>query len=213
MEGSAIAPPRRVQRQGYLILTIIMGIAGSFVAMAAFAHGTYRVGPMIVKMEAFPATSGTTELAVEPISGAPLIKPGHAKATTHTGFLGFRGTVVGVYGDAFVPLAAKAVADPKSLADSIKADGKSAGKKFGLRVGLVVLGGGGAGGFAVALLGLRARRIFQGAISGVVVVAILGVLAWQTYDIDKFKTVQFNSPSAAGVNGLPPARVGPIAAR
>ena len=58
MEGSAIAPPRQVQRQGYLILTIIMGIAGSFLAMAVWAHGTYRVGPLIVEMKVKPATKG-----------------------------------------------------------------------------------------------------------------------------------------------------------
>lgn len=196
MEGSAIAPPRQVQRQGYLILTILLGIAGSLIGMAAFAKGTYRVGPLIVEMSVMPSGSGTTELGVEPIRGAPLIRAGHAKADTHTGFLAFEGTVVGVQGDAFLPLAAKAVANPKALADEIKAEGKSAGRRFGLRVGLVVLGGGAAGGFAVALLGMRARRIFQGAAAGVIVVAILGVLAWQTYDIDEFSKVQFTSGSA-----------------
>jgi 4-hydroxybenzoate polyprenyltransferase len=104
--------------------------------------------------------------------------------------------VIGVQGDAFVPLAVKAVTSPKSLADQIKADGKSAGRRFGLRVGLVVLGGGAAGGFAMALVGMRARRIFQGAAAGVIVVAILGVIAWQTYDIDAFSKVQFTSGSA-----------------
>ena len=196
MEGSAIAPPPQVQRQGYLILTMVMGIAGSFISMAAFAHGSYRVGPLIVEMKVKPATKGTTELAVSPISSAPLIHPGHAIADTHTGFLGFEGTVTGVYVADPALLAVKELADPKALADEIKKDGRSAAKKFGLRVGLVVLGGGAAGGFAVALIGMRTRRIFQGAIAGVIVVAILGVLAWQTYDIDKFKTVHFTSGSA-----------------
>jgi hypothetical protein len=199
MEGSAIAPPRQVQRQGYLVLTIILGIAGSFIAMAAFAKGTYRVGPLLVEMKVFPAAKGSTELGVEPIPNAPLIKPGHAKADTHTGFLAFEGVVNGVYGEGLIELAAKQVANPKALADEIKADGKSAGRKFGLRVGLVVLGGGAAGGFAVALLGMRMRRVFQGAAAGVLVIAILGVLAWQTYDIDKFSEVQFTSGSAVAV--------------
>lgn len=201
MDASAIAPPRQIQRQGYLILTILMGIAGSLIAMAAFAKGQYRVGPLIVEMKAFPATSGTTELGVEPISGAPAVRPGHAKAETHTGFLGLEGTVIGVQGDAFVPLAVQAVTSPKTLADQIQADGKSAGRRFGLRVGLVVLGGGAAGGFAVALLGMRARRIFQGAAAGVLVVAILGLLAWQTYDIDEFSKVRFTSGTAEAPPG------------
>jgi hypothetical protein len=196
MEGSAIAPPRQVKTQGYLVLTILLGIAGSLIAMAGFAKGTYRVGPLLVDMKVFPSGSGTTELGVEPISGAPLIKPGHTKTDTHTGFLAFEGIVTGVYGDALVPLAAQMVASPKSLADEIKAEGKTAGRKFGLRVGLVVLGGGAAGGFVVALLGMRMRRIFQGAAAGVIVVAILGVVAWQTYDIDKFSDVKFTSGSA-----------------
>src|SRR5436309_1411133 len=78
MEGSAIAPPRQVQRQGYLILTIIMGIAGSFLAMAVWAHGTYRVGPLIAEMKVKPPTKGTTERAFDPIPDTPLIKPGSA---------------------------------------------------------------------------------------------------------------------------------------
>lgn len=203
MEGSAIAPPRQVQRQGYLILTILLGIAGSLIAMAAFAKGTYRVGPLIVEMSAFPSGSGTTELGVEPIPNAPLLRPGHAKAETHTGFLGFKGTVIGIPGDPFVPEAAKAIVNPKALADRIKEDGKSAGRKFGLRVGLVVLAGGAAGGFVVALLGMRMRRIFQGAIAGVLVVAILGILAWQTYDIDEFSKVRFTSGTAVAPAASP----------
>ena len=197
MDGSALAPPRQVKTQGYLVLTILLGIAGSMIAMAAFAKGTYRVGPLIVEMSAFPATSGTTELGVSPLTNTPVTVARHAKADTHTGFLGFKGTVIGVGGEGFIPLAVESVASPKTLADEIKADGKSAGRRFGLRVGLVVLAGGSAGGFAVSLLGMRVRRIFQGAAAGVVVVAILGVLAWQTYDIDEFSKVQFTSGSAA----------------
>lgn len=195
MEGSALAPPRQVQTQTYLILTILLGIAGSLIAMAAFARGTYRIGPLVVEMKAFPSGSGTTELGVQLPATIP-IKPGNAKADTHAGFLAFEARVVGVYGEGLIPAAAKAAANPKALADEIEAEGKSAARKFGLKVGLVVLGGGAAGGFAVALLGMRARRVFQGLIAGVIVVAILGVVAWQTYDVDKFSEVQFTSGSA-----------------
>lgn len=196
MEGSAIAPPRQVSRQVYLLLSIILGIAGSMIAMAGFAKGTYRVGPMIVEMSVRPSHSGTTELGIQPIPGAPAIRSGNVVVETHSGFLGLEGTVIGVVGEASIPDALAAVQSPRSLADRIEADGKSAARRFGLRVALVVLAGGAAGGFAIALLGMKTRRIFQGAAAGVIVVAILGVLAWQTYDVDEFSKVQFRRGEA-----------------
>jgi hypothetical protein len=192
MEGSALAPPKQVTRQGYLILTILLGIGGSAGAMAAFGHGTYRVGPLLVEMRAKPSTSGTTEVGVE---FAQLgLKAGGAKAQTHSGFLALEGRVVGIIGDASAVQAIVATKDPLTLAKTIRDQGKTAIRKFLLRLGLVVLGGGAAGGFAVALVGLKARRIFQGIAAGVIAVGVLGVLAWQTYDIEKFSTVQFKPP-------------------
>jgi len=193
MEGAALAPPRQVQRQGYLILTILLGIAGSGIAMAAFAKGSYRVGPLIVEMQVKPATKGTTELSVQ---FAQLgLTAGDTKADTHAGFLAFDGRVTGVYSGAFSAAAATATKDPLSLATTIRDDGKKAMEKFLLKTGLIVIAGGAAGGFAIALVGLKTRRIFQGMIAGVLVVGALGILAWKTYDIDKFSTAKFAPPS------------------
>jgi hypothetical protein len=193
MEGSAIAPPRQFNRQGYLIVTILLGIVGSFVAMAAFGKGTYRVGPFLVEMSVKGDTKGTTEVGVE---FAQLgLTAGKAKKETHTGFLALHGSVVGIVGTDLSPEQVASAKDPFTLATTIRDDGKQAMRKFALRLGLVVLGGGAAGGAAIALVGLKTRRLFQGAIAGVLVVAILGVLAWQTYDIDKLRGTSFTQPS------------------
>lgn len=199
MEGSALAPPRQAARQVYMILSILLGIAGAMVAMAGFAKGQYRVGPLVVEMAVRPSTSGTTELGVQPIPGAPTIRTGNAVVETHSGFLGLEATVIGVYGvgrDLATPDVLAAVQNPKALADLIQRDGKSAARRFGLRVGYVVLAGGAAGGLAIALLGMKTRRIFQGAAAGVITVAILAILAWQTYDVDEFSKVQFRRGEA-----------------
>jgi hypothetical protein len=194
MEGSAIAPPRQFQRQGYFIITILLGIVGSFVAMAAFGKGTYRVGPYLVEMSVKGSTKGTTQLGVE---FAQLgLKAGSIKKETHTGFLGLRGAVTGIVGSSLSAEQIAAAKDPFTLATTIRDEGKAAMRKFALRLGLVVLGGGAAGGAAIALVGLKTRRLFQGAIAGIMVVGILGVLAWQTYDIDKLQGTTFTPPAA-----------------
>jgi len=189
MEGAALAPPKQVTRQGYLIVTIVLGIAGSFVAMAAFGDGTYRVGPMLVHFGMRPATSGTTELTVEPFATG--LKAGSVVAQTHSGFLALRSSLVGSIGESNIGDTITNSKDPLTMAEAIRDNGKTAFRKWALRLGLVVLAGGGAGGFAMALVGLKARRIFQGALAGVLTVGLLGLLAWQTYDIKKFSTVQF----------------------
>ena len=195
MEGAALAPPRQVQRQGYLIITILLGIIGAGVAMAAFAKGSYRVGPLIVEMSVKPATKGTTTLIV---SYAQLgLTAGTTKADTHAGFLAFQGDVTGIYGPGFAASALTETKDPAALAATIRDDGKKAMQKFLLKTGLVVLAGSAAGGFAIALVGLKTRRIFQGMLAGVLVVGALGILAWKTYDIDKFSTAKFSPPAVS----------------
>jgi len=195
MEGAALAPPRQVARQGYLILTILLGIAGSGIAMAAFAHGSYRVGPLIVEMSVKPATKGTTQVGSE---FARLgLQAGTAKAETHAGFLALKGTITGLYSQSISPQAVLDTQDPLTLAKTIRDQGKTAVKKVLLRVALVVIGGGAAGGAVVALIGLKTRRVFQGLLAGIVVVGVLGLIAWKTYDIDKFATAKFSAPGVA----------------
>lgn len=191
MDGSALAPPKQVTRQGYLIVTILLGIGGAFVALAGFGSGTYRVGPLLVEMSVKPSTSGTTEVDVE---FAQLgLKAGTAKAETHTGFLALRGSVVDIIGAASAPEAIQLTRDPLTLAKAIRDQGKTAFRKFAIRLGIVVLAGGAAGGAAIALIGFKTRRLFQGMLAGVLAVGILGALAWQTYDMDKFQGVGFET--------------------
>jgi hypothetical protein len=195
MEGSAIAPPRQVARQGYLIVTVLLGIAGSAIAMVAFGAHAYRVGPLLVEMNVKPSTEGTTTLGVEVAEIG--LKAGTVKTKTHSGFLALEGRVTGIVGTTVSTQAIAATKDPATLATFIQTEGKTAMRKYLLRLGLIVLGGGAAGGAAIAIVGLKARRIFQGALAGVLVVGILGVLAWQSYDISKFNGLKFGPPSVA----------------
>jgi hypothetical protein len=195
MDGSALAPPKQVAQKSYLIVTVLLGIAGSLVAMAAFSAHAYRVGPLLVDMSVKPSTEGTTTLGV--VYAQLGLKAGTAKVNTHSGFLALEGNVTGVIGTSVDLDTIAATKDPATLAKVIQTEGKTAMRKFLLRLGLIVLGGGAAGGAVIALVGLKTRRIFQGALAGVLVVGVLGLIAWQTYDIDKFKGLNFGAPSVA----------------
>lgn len=190
MEGSAIAPPHQVAQVRWLIAAMLLGAAGSLVAISAFGSAPYRVGPIVMEMKMRPSTSGTTELAVN-VAGR--LTPGFAEADTHTGFLSFRGTVISVVGTPNLEQAKVVTGDPYTLATFIKEEGGTAIRKFILRIGLLTLAGGAAGGMAVAAIGMRARRIFQGMVAGVVLVGALGAVAYQTYDREAFRKVQFRT--------------------
>ena len=194
--GEALAPAHEVSSYRYMVAAMILGAAGSMIALAAFSAHPYRVGPLVMEMQVMPSTSGKTELAVEPVKD--VIRTGHSEAQTHQGFLSFRGTVVGVVGDAFITDVARIVNQgPRQLAQTISDEGEDAFRRFGLRIGWLMLAGGGAGGMAIALFGMKARRILQGALGGVILVGALGLVAWQTYDIEKFEQVQFRQAGQA----------------
>jgi hypothetical protein len=198
MEGSAIAPPHQVAQVRWLIAAMLLGAAGSLVAISAFGSAPYRVGPIVMEMKMRPSTSGTTELAVN-VAGQ--LTPGFTEANTHTGFLTFRGTVISVVGETSRPDALLTTKDPYSLATFMKEEGGTAIRKFILRIGLLTLAGGAAGGMAVAAIGMRARRILQGMVAGVVLVGALGAIAYQTYDIEAFKKVQFRTAGSVVPGG------------
>jgi hypothetical protein len=188
MEGSAIAPPHQVAQVRWLAAAVLLGAAGALVAISAFGSARYQVGPIVMEMKMKPSTSGTTELAVN-VPGK--LSPGFAEADTHIGFLSFRGTVISVVGETPRPDALLASKDPHSLATFIQKEGETAMRKFLIRIGLLTLAGGAAGGMAIAAIGMKARRIVQGMVAGVLLVGVLGVLAYQTYDVEAFKDVQF----------------------
>ncbi|HJR18831.1 MAG TPA: hypothetical protein VJ922_03845 [Actinomycetota bacterium] len=192
--GEALAPAHEVSSYRFMVAAMILGAAGSMIALAAFSAHEYRVGPLIMELQIMPTASGETRFAIQPVTG---LRTGFAEAPTHMGFLSLRGTVTGVVGVASLPDAVLATKDAKSLATIIKDEGKDAFRRFGLRVGWLTLAGGGAGGMAIALFGMKARRVFQGALGGVILVGVLGLVAWQTYDIDKFDQVQFKQAGQA----------------
>jgi hypothetical protein len=197
MEGSALAPPHQVAQKRFMIAAMLLGAAGSLIGLAGFSSHDYRVGALVMKMEVRPETSGTTELAVEPVR---TLQTGFAEAETHMGFLAVRGTVIGIIGEASLLDAVEITKDPLALAEYVKEQGKDAARRFLLRTGLITIGGGGAGGLVIALFGMKARRILQGAAAGLIVVGVLGLVAWQTYDIEKFEQTQFR-PGAAPLQG------------
>lgn len=196
MEGSAVAPPHQVGRWNYVLAALVLGGAGSMIALEAFAPDTRRVGPLIVEFDVKPSTSGTTELGVRPAIAA--IPKGIVKRKTHQGFLAVRASVVGVVteGRANIDQAIALVSSPPQFVQAIEEQGKDALRRYGIRVGLLTVGGGAAGGFIIALVGMKTRRVFQGVLAAVVLVAGLGVVAWLTYDKAKFDGTQF-LPSGA----------------
>jgi hypothetical protein len=196
MQGSAVAPPHQVGRWNYVIAAMVLGAAGSMIGLEAFASHTYRVGPLIVEFDVRPSTSGTTELGVRPAIAA--IPKGVVKRKTHQGFLAVRASVVGVVteGRANIEQAVTLVSSPATMFDTIQEQGKDAMRRFGLRVGLLTLGGGASGGFIIALVGMKTRRVFQGVLAGVVLVGGMGIVAWQTYDEQKFDGTQFRPVQA-----------------
>ncbi len=192
MDGSALPPPRQTAPWRWIIGAFVLGGAGALGALASFGSAAYPVGPLVVELNVKPSAGGTTEISVEPIAGTP-IKAGYFEADTHAGFLTLGAKVVDVRGRAFIDLAAQRVRTPKLVLDSIKEDGKNAMKRFAIRTGLVALAGGAAGGAFIGLLTQRFRRVIQGAVGGLILVGLLGVITWQTYDESKFTRATFKS--------------------
>lgn len=194
MDAQALPPPREVPQWRWLLASIVLGCIGALISLSAFANGTYSVGPLDLELSIRPASSGVTELEVRP-GLASGITPGHTETETHSGYLALRGTVVNVRGESLLPLARGATRDPRTLATYIGDEGRNAARSFGIRAGLAALVGGLAGGGIVALFGSRPRRMLQGGVAGVLLVALLGVIVWQTYDINKLPATTFR-PSA-----------------
>jgi hypothetical protein len=208
MDGAALPPPRQVGRLAYLLAALVLGAAGSMVALATFATGTYRVGPLVVELAVRPSTTGTTELGIT--APVPAFPKGVARRETHEGFLAGRATVVGVaLSGADEARALPLVATPRDLARTLREDGKDALRRFAIKVGLLTLAGGAAGGLVVALAGLKLRRVLQGALAGLVLVGALGVWAWRTYDVERFSGAAFRVEAAASAPARRPPQAGP----
>jgi hypothetical protein len=175
---------RRKPSGWWVIVTLIAGIAGAAGAVAVGGHGTYDISPFRAELRAWPATSGTTEIDVR----APIIGRAHAEATTHKAPIAFRVTITGLSGTAAASDLA-ALRNPRDLAALIGQQDSAAVRSFAIKLGLLALGGGVAGGLVVSLG--RWRRLLGGAIAGLLAIAIVGVAVKATYNTDAFAKTHF----------------------
>lgn len=183
-----------------LILPVLLGVAGSLGAVSALGKGTYDVAPLKVKMSVSVAGSGSTTMSME----AAGFTPGKSAAATHDSPLEFGAVIVGVDAAGL----ARAVVEnnvasgptsepldptkPELVSRYLADNGKSAARSFGIKVGLLALGGGliAAG---IGALG-KPKRSIAGAVAGLLVVGVLGLIAQQTYDVTGFQNTQFQQP-------------------
>lgn len=174
----------------WIAVTVLAGAAGALAAVGLFSKSEYTIPPFRVELSAVPSLSGDTELSVRPLPG---LEPGFAEASTHRSPITFRMTVLGVESAAE---AARLVADPHTLAEHLRfsEQGRDAVRDFGIRLGLIALAGGAAGGVAVSFG--RWRRIVGGVLAGALVVGVVAVLLHQTYEVDEFRNARFR-PAAA----------------
>ena len=167
----------------WALVTIIAGVAGAAGAIAVGAHGTYDIPPFRAELRARPAVSGKTEIAIR----VPVVKA-HAEATTHDAPIAFRVTIVGLSSKASAS-DLQALRDPHSLVMLIGQKDKEAVRAFAIKVGLLALGGGLAGGLVV-FLG-HWKRIVGGALVGLLVIGIVGAVVEATYDTGRFSGTRF----------------------
>ena len=168
----------------WILVTLIAGIGGAAGAVAVGGHGTYDIAPFKAELRAWPAASGKTELAVR----APIIGQAHAEANTHTSPIAFRVTITGISGKAAAPDLA-ALRNPRDLATLLAQQDSAAVRSFAIKVGLLGLGGGFAGGLVVSFG--RWRRMLGAALAGLLAIAIVGVFVKATYNTDAFAKTHF----------------------
>ena len=168
----------------WVLITIVAGVAGAAGAVAVGGHGTYDIPPFRAEMRAWPSISGKTELAVR----APVIGKAHAEASTHDAPITFRVTIIGISGSAAAS-DLRALRDPHELVTLLGQQDSAVVRAFAIKVGLLAVGGGLAGGLLVSFG--RWRRILGGAIVGLLVIGIVGAVVEATYDTEQFRNTHF----------------------
>ncbi|MGH2829157.1 MAG: hypothetical protein ACRDJM_01605 [Actinomycetota bacterium] len=184
---------------GAWILPVLLGVAGSLGAVSALGKGTYDVAPLKVRMSVSVAASGTTRLSMEAPGG---VTPGTASAATHDSPLKFGATIVGVDAaglpravvDSTTPTGVQTTepldpSKPELVSRYLADNGKSATRSFGIKVGLLALAGGLIAG-GIGALG-KPKRAIAGAVAGILVIGILGLIAQKTYDVTGFQGTTF----------------------
>lgn len=175
---------RRKPSKWWILATLVAGIGGATGAVAVGGHGVYTIPPFRAELRAWPAFAGKTELAVR----APLIGRAHAEASTHTAPIALRVTITGISGTAAASDLA-ALRNPHDLASLIAQQDSAAVRSFAIKVGLLALGGGFAGGLIVSMG--RWRRMLGGALAGLLAIAIVGAFVEATYNTDAFTKTHF----------------------
>jgi hypothetical protein len=175
---------RRKPAGWWMLVTLLAGIGGAAGAVAVGGHGVYDIAPFRAELRAWPAVSGKTEIAVR----APVIGRAHAEASTHTAPIAFRVTITGISGKATASDLA-ALTSPRDLATLIKRQDSAAVRSFAIKIGLLALGGGFAGGLVVSFG--RCRRLLGGALAGLLAIAIVGAFVGATYNTDAFAQTHF----------------------
>ena len=175
---------RRKPAGWWVLVTLIAGIGGAAGAVAIGGHGVYDIPPFRAELRAWPAVSGKTEIAVS----APAIGCAHAEARTHSAPIAFRVTITGISGKTTASDLA-ALQSSRDLATLIGRQDAAAVRSFAIKVGLLALGGGFAGGLAVSFG--RWRRLLGGALVGLLAIAIVGAFVEATYNTDAFAKSHF----------------------
>ncbi|MFN2613555.1 MAG: hypothetical protein ABR552_01890 [Actinomycetota bacterium] len=200
MEPSTLAPRKKKPAAWWMLLTIAAGGFGSLGAVAVAGRGTYNVAPFKVELRAWPAFQGKTEFAVEPIG---TFSGGHASAGTHRSPIDFRATIKGFTVTGADPTSiltqedSASLRDPRAFADFFAANGKQAARSFGIKVGLLALGGAAFGGLLVSFAGMRFGRVAGAVLAGVVTVGVIGLLVQQTYDAKQFSRTCWQAPDSS----------------
>lgn len=190
MEGIAAATSTGKPARWWIAITIAAGIVGGMTTVGLLSAKTYSIPPLRVELSATPSFGGTSQLKVEPRPLPPGVRTGHAEAPTHSSPIDFRMTVAGV-DLAGVARQPGVLANPLATARHIRfsEDGKKAIRDFGMRLAMLALAGGAAGGAAVSFG--RWKRILGGAVAGLVALGLVGVLLHQTYDVDEFRNTRY----------------------
>lgn len=186
MEPSTVmtgVEPRKPKKRWTLIV-IGAGAIGAMSSVAAGGHGTYDITPFRIELRAKPAFFGKTEFAVRPLT----LHPGHAEAGTHAAPIVLRATITDI-SPAFVTSDRKTVATPHAFAAFMGQEGKDAVRAFAIKLALLALAGGAAGGAAVSFG--RWKRIVGGALAGLLTFAIIGLLIQQTYNSAEFLKTRY----------------------
>jgi len=187
------APVRaRLRRFVRRLAPVALGVAGAWLAMAAFGAADVAMGPFRVRLDA-GVGRGVTDIALPPF--------GRLTADTHVAPLRLTATLI----DVRVPELSSAIAEQGTdgIAARVERDAIARVTPFAIR--LLAVGVGGA--LVVGLVVFRGawRSVVVSGLSALVLVGGGEVLAWTTY-----RPEAFTSPTFHGSLALAPKLIGPV---